>query len=134
MFSPMKRSLWKLGVIFSYWKSAHCVNRVFRIIDYYKIIFFFSFLRWNRFFFIFISGTTIAPTKFSNRMIIFLMFVFSLFVYQFYSSSIVSSLLRPTVMYIDSVQKLEESQLNIGIEDFIAITRAADVCLLLTLL
>jgi len=47
--------------------------------------------------------------------------------YQFYSSSIVSGLLRPTVIKIDSVQKLEESGLDVGVEDFTIITKAIEV-------
>lgn len=67
------------------------------------------------------------PTKLSNRLIVLLMFVFSLIMYQFYSSSIVSGLLRPTVIKIDSVQKLEESGLDVGVEDFTIITKAIEV-------
>lgn len=55
------------------------------------------------------------------------MFLFSLVVYQFYSSSIVSGLLRPTIINIDSVQKLEESGLDIGIEDYNIVSKLADV-------
>jgi len=48
--------------------------------------------------------------------------------YQFYSSSIVSGLLRPAVMKIDSVQKLEESGLDVGVEDFNIINKTIEVC------
>jgi len=67
---------------------------------------------------VFFPGTAMEPTKLSNRIIVLLMFVFSLVMYQFYSSSIVSGLLRPTVINIDTVQKLEESGLDVGVEDF----------------
>lgn len=67
------------------------------------------------------------PTKLSNRLIVLLMFVFSLVMYQFYSSSIVSGLLRPTVMKIDSFRKLEESGLDVGVEDFNILTRMIKV-------
>ncbi|XP_027836912.1 ionotropic receptor 75a-like [Aphis gossypii] len=73
------------------------------------------------------QGTVMEPTKLSNRLIVLLMFVFSLVTYQFYSSSIVSGLLRPTVMNIDSVQKLEESGLDVGVEDFNVITKVIEV-------
>jgi len=76
-------------------------------------------------------GTVMEPTKLSNRLIVLLMFVFSLVTYQFYSSSIVSGLLRPTVMNIDSVQKLEESGLDVGVEDFNVITKVIEVRILL---
>lgn len=72
-------------------------------------------------------GTAIEPTKLSNRLIVLLMFVFSLVMYQFYSSSIVSGLLRPTVINIDSVQKLEESGLDVGVEDFNVVTKVIEV-------
>ncbi|XP_025200887.1 probable glutamate receptor [Melanaphis sacchari] len=73
------------------------------------------------------QGTVMEPTKLSNRLIVLLMFVFSLVIYQFYSSSIVSGLLRPTVINIDSVQKLEESGLDVGVEDFNIITKLIEV-------
>lgn len=66
--------------------------------------------------------------KFSNRLMVLLMFVFSLVVYQFYSSSIVSGLLRPTVMSIDTVKKLDESGLDVGVEDFNILIRLIEVC------
>jgi len=72
-------------------------------------------------------GTAMEPTKFSNRLIVLLMFVFSLVMYQFYSSSIVSGLLRPTIINIDSVQKLEESGLDVGVEDFNVATKVIEV-------
>lgn len=56
------------------------------------------------------------------------MFVFSLVMYQFYSSSIVSGLLRPTSMKIDSVQKLQESGLAVGVENFNILERMVQVC------
>lgn len=55
------------------------------------------------------------------------MFVFSLIVYQFYSSSIVSGLLRPTFISIDTVQKLEESGLDVGVEDLNILIRMIEV-------
>lgn len=73
-------------------------------------------------------GIAMEPTKLSNRLIVILMFAFSLIMYQFYSSSIVSGLLRPTIMNIDSVQKLEESGLDVGIEDFNVVTKVIEVC------
>ncbi|XP_022164576.1 glutamate receptor ionotropic, delta-2-like [Myzus persicae] len=73
------------------------------------------------------QGTAMEPTKLSNRLIVILMFAFSLIMYQFYSSSIVSGLLRPTIMNIDSVQKLEESGLDVGIEDFNVVTKVIEV-------
>lgn len=76
-------------------------------------------------------GTVMEPTKLSNRLIVLLMFIFSLVTYQFYSSSIVSGLLRPAVMNIDSVQKLEESGLDVGVEDFNVITKVIEVRILL---
>lgn len=72
-------------------------------------------------------GTVVEPSKLGNRLIVLLMFVFSLVMYQFYSSSIVSGLLRPTIINIDSVQKLEESGLDVGVEDFNVITKVIEV-------
>lgn len=72
-------------------------------------------------------GTSMEPTKLSNRFIVLLMFVFSLVMYQFYSSSIVSGLLRKTVMNIDSIQKLVESGLDVGVDDFTLLTKAIEV-------
>ncbi|XP_050540390.1 uncharacterized protein LOC126905038 [Daktulosphaira vitifoliae] len=63
------------------------------------------------------QGTVMDIIKFSNRIIVLQLFIFSMIVYQFYSSSIVSGLLRPISMKIDTAQKLEESGLDIGIEN-----------------
>jgi len=51
--------------------------------------------------------------------------------YQFYSSSILSGLLRPTIMNIDAVQKLEESGLDVGVEDFNVVTKVIEVCFII---
>lgn len=67
------------------------------------------------------------PTKLSNRLIVLLVFVFSLIVFQFYSSSIVSGLLRPAILTVDTVQKLEESGLDVGVEDSNYVARLAEV-------
>lgn len=69
--------------------------------------------------------TTMEPKTFSNRFIFLLMCIFNLIVYQLCSLSIIGSLLCPTTMItyiIDSVQKLEKSGLDIGIEGYITLT------------
>lgn len=55
------------------------------------------------------------------------MFVFSLVIYQFYSSSIVSGLLRPTVNRIDSIKKLDDSGIDVGVENWNVLTRVIEV-------
>ncbi|VVC25720.1 Hypothetical protein CINCED_3A007806 [Cinara cedri] len=51
----------------------------------------------------------------------------NLIIYQFYSSSIVSSLLRHTVtLNIDSVKKLEESGFDVGVENLQFVTKAIE--------
>ncbi|XP_050432669.1 uncharacterized protein LOC126840772 [Adelges cooleyi] len=64
------------------------------------------------------QGLVVESPKLSNRLIILLMFIFSMVIYQFYSSSIVSGLLRPTTKNIDTVKKLEESGMDFGIENW----------------
>ncbi|XP_025424044.1 glutamate receptor ionotropic, delta-2-like [Sipha flava] len=73
------------------------------------------------------QGTVMELTKLSNRFIVLLMFLFSLIVYQFYSSSIVSGLLRPTIINIDSLRELDESGLDVGIEDYNIVTKLANM-------
>ncbi|XP_050540389.1 ionotropic receptor 75a-like [Daktulosphaira vitifoliae] len=68
------------------------------------------------------QGSTMSPTKFSNRLIVLLILIFSMVIYQFYSSSIVSELLRPNLVNIDSIKMLDESGLNVGVEDFNILT------------
>lgn len=59
----------------------------------------------------------IEHNKPSARLMMFLMMVFSLVVYQFYSSSIVSGLLRPTELKIETVKQLEENGFDVGVEN-----------------
>lgn len=72
-------------------------------------------------------GTALEYRKISTRLTVLQMLIFSLIVYQFYSSSIVSGLLRPTFISIDTVQKLEESGLDVGVEDFNILIRMIEV-------
>lgn len=76
---------------------------------------------------VYVLGTDKEPKKLSNRLIFLLIFLFSLTMYQFYSSSIVSGLLRPVVLNIDSVQTLEESGLDVGVEDLNIVTKMIEV-------
>ncbi|XP_050432665.1 ionotropic receptor 75a-like [Adelges cooleyi] len=64
-----------------------------------------------------IAGIHVQPVKPAGRVIFILVFVVGIFVYQFYSSSSVVSLLRPSVKKIDSLEKIVKSRMKVGIED-----------------
>lgn len=55
----------------------------------------------------------------SARMIVYVFIIFSLLIYQFYSSFIVSSLLTDSPKTINTIRQLIDSDLKVGMEDII---------------
>lgn len=59
---------------------------------------------------------TVAPKFLSGRITMLFMFLFSLLIYQFYSASIVSSLLMEPPTKIKTLDDLTRSSLKVGSE------------------
>ncbi|XP_015592504.1 probable glutamate receptor isoform X2 [Cephus cinctus] len=63
------------------------------------------------------QGLTDSPRLYSGRIVFLSLFVWALLLYQFYSASIVGSLLAEPPRYINDLKDLLESNLEIGIDD-----------------
>src|SRR5690349_14927920 len=63
------------------------------------------------------QGFAEIPRKLSTRLFLFTTIVCSLIIYQFYSSFIVSSLLTESPKTINTIRKLIDSRLHVGIEE-----------------
>ncbi|XP_054279258.1 ionotropic receptor 75a-like [Macrosteles quadrilineatus] len=62
------------------------------------------------------QGSALVPRQVSSRLLFFFLFAWSTILYQFYTSSIVSSLLSPPRRYINTLQDLAHSPFIIGFE------------------
>lgn len=58
-----------------------------------------------------------TPRVYSGRIVYMSLFLWALLLYQFYSASIVGSLLSEKPRFIKSIKDLAESTLEVGIED-----------------
>ncbi|XP_058799874.1 ionotropic receptor 75a-like [Phymastichus coffea] len=63
------------------------------------------------------QGSSIEPNLFSGRIAFLVLFVWSLMMFQFYSASIVGSLLAPPKRFINTLLDLADSDLEVGFED-----------------
>lgn len=55
----------------------------------------------------------------SARIVMFVTFMFSMMIYQFYNANVLSSLLNEQYNYIRSLNDLLESDLKVGVEDML---------------
>lgn len=65
----------------------------------------------------FFLGLTDGPRLNSGRITFIFLFIWGLLLYQFYSASIVGSLLGEPTRYINTLKDLLDSDLRVGIED-----------------
>ncbi|XP_046753140.1 uncharacterized protein LOC124416256 [Diprion similis] len=63
------------------------------------------------------QGLTDGPQLISGRVVFIFLFIWGLLLYQFYSASIVGSLLAQHPRYINTLKDLLDSDLRVGIED-----------------
>ena len=63
------------------------------------------------------TGSYDVPRFYSGRIVFLLLYIGSLFIYQFYSASIVGSLLAESPRFIRTVHDLLGTSMEIGIED-----------------
>lgn len=65
------------------------------------------------------AGSTETPRLPAGRGIVFLLLMFSFAIYQFYSASIVGSLLMEKPKSIKTIRNLIDSALSVGVEEIL---------------
>lgn len=66
-----------------------------------------------------LPGMTIEGTSFSQRMMIFVTFIYALTLYQYYNAAVVSTLIRELPKNIKTLEDLLRSNLKAGAEDIL---------------
>lgn len=106
------------------WIIILCLNNIFNNITTTAIITDIYF-HYSEHFFVFVfpisdsKGSSETPRNTSRRCIIMLVLLFGFLVFQFYSASIVGSLLMVKPKTIKTLRNLIDSPLDVGIEDIV---------------
>lgn len=72
-------------------------------------------------------GSSVVPRQLGYRLVFLLLFVWAMFIYQFYTSSIVSTLLFAPSQSIHTLADLAHSNVRIGFEDVLTSKDALNV-------